>query len=191
MRIASLSIGPMAVATTVIVLGCGLIDVTPNGGGSSTTAAAADGGTDAAVESGVQGGNCGIESGTGQQLCQATSLCPMVVVDTTAMPHCGFRIKAGATELVCACGDMICSMGAYTTCTQAAGLLASQTEQQVCAQLSEDRCTPGTSTPSEPGSSGSSGTSGTSGTSGGTGTCDHQCLQECGGGGGCASICGC
>jgi hypothetical protein len=115
----------------------------------------------------------------------------MVVVDTTAMPHCGFRIKAGATELVCACGDMICSMGAYTTCTQAAGLLASQTEQQVCAQLSEDRCTPGTSTPSEPGSSGSSGTSGTSGTSGGTGTCDHQCLQECGGGGGCASICGC
>ena len=185
MRIASVLVVPMASATALIVLGCGLIDVTPNGGGSSTSSSAADGGPDAYVEAGVQGGNCGIESNTGQQLCQATSLCPTVVVDTTAMPHCGFRIKAGATELVCACGDMICSMGPYTTCTQAAGLLASQTEQQVCAQLAEDRCTPGMPAATDPGSSG------TSGTSGGTGTCDHQCLSECGSGGGCASICGC
>jgi hypothetical protein len=196
MRIAPASlfpIVPMAAAAAGLILGCGLVDITPSGGGTATSAGtAADGGTDASVESGVVGANCGIESGSGQQLCQATSLCPTLVVDTTAMPHCGFRIKSGATELVCACGEMICSMGAYTTCTQAANLLATQSEQQVCTQLAEDRCSPGTAPPPDgSGSSGSSGTSGSSGSSGGGGTCDHQCLSECGGGGGCASICGC
>lgn len=187
MRISLFAPVTFAALAACFLLGCGMLDVTPSGGGSaSSSGGPADGGTDASVEAGVTGANCGIESGSGQQLCQATSLCPMLVVDTMAMPHCGFRIKAGATELVCACGEMICSMGAYTTCTQAANLLASQTEQQVCAQLSEDRCSPGTAS-----SSGSSGTSGTSGTSGASGTCDHQCLSECGGGGGCASICGC
>jgi len=137
-----------------------------------------------AVEAGVVGANCGIESGSGQQLCQATSICPTLVVDTQAFPHCGFRIKGGATELVCACGQLLCSMGTYTTCTQAAALLMMQTEQQVCTQLAEDRCSAGTAAPS-------SGGSGTSGSSGAKGTCDHTCLAECGGGGGCASICGC
>jgi hypothetical protein len=186
MRIALFAPVSLAAIAACLVLGCGLVDLTPSGGGTATSASPADGGTDASVESGVQGANCGIESGSGQQLCQATSLCPTLVVDTTALPHCGFRIKAGATELVCACGDMICSMGAYTTCTQAASLLTSQTEQQVCAQLSEDRCSKGTAAAPD-----GTGTSGTSGTSGAGGTCDHQCLQECGGGGGCASICGC
>ena len=188
MRIAPVSLFPLAAAAAALVLGCGMVDIAPAGGGSTASkATAADGGTDAAVEAGVVGANCGIESGSGQQLCQATSICPTLVVDTQAFPHCGFRIKGGSTELVCACGQLLCSMGTYTTCTQAAALLMTQTEQQVCTQLAEDRCSAGTTAPP----SGSSGTSGTSGSSGARGTCDHTCLAECGGGGGCASICGC
>jgi hypothetical protein len=178
MRIAPVSLLPLAASAAALVLGCGIVDIAPAGGGGSkaTSAAVADGGSDAAVEAGVVGANCGIESGSGQQLSQA-------------FPHCGFRIKSGATELVCACGQLLCSMGTYTTCTQAAALLMTQTEQQVCTQLAEDRCSAGTAAPS--GSSGTSGTSGASGSSGASGTCDHTCLAECGGGGGCASICGC
>lgn len=189
MRIAPASILPLAALSACLVLGCGIAQLS-QGGGGGTSGGAADGGTDATVEAGVQGANCGIESGSGQQLCQATSICPTLVVDTQAFPHCGFRIKGGATELICACGQLLCSMGTYTTCTQAAALLTSQTEQQVCTQLAEDRCSPGAAASSS-GSSGTSGTSGTSGSSGATGTCDHQCLSDCGGGGGCASICGC
>ncbi|MDB5218331.1 MAG: hypothetical protein JWO86_6258 [Myxococcaceae bacterium] len=183
MRIAPASILPLAALSACLVLGCGIAQLS-QGGGGGTSGGAADGGTDATVEAGVQGANCGIESGSGQQLCQATSICPTLVVDTQAFPHCGFRIKGGATELICACGQLLCSMGTYTTCTQAAALLTSQTEQQVCTQLAEDRCSPGAA-------ASSSGSSGTSGSSGATGTCDHQCLSDCGGGGGCASICGC
>ena len=39
-------------------------------------------------------------------------------------------------------------MGIFTTCSQAAQLLSSQTEQQVCNQLSEGRCTETSSSPS-------------------------------------------
>ena len=174
MRIASLT-GPVITLATLVAFGCGIEQLSQGGGSSASTAS--DGGTDAA-DAGVLGAGCGIESGSGQQLCIATSLCPKVVVDTTAMPHCGFRIKGGASELVCACGDSICSMGAFSTCTQAASLLQSQTEAAVCAQVGEGRCF--AATPSTSSSSSSSGS-----------TCDRQCLQECGSGAGCASICGC
>ena len=178
---------PVAVVTLVglavsIVVGCGIEQLSQGGGtGSTSSSSSAEGGADAA-EAGVSGAGCGIESGSGAQLCVATSLCPTVVVDTQALPHCGFRIKAGASELVCACGDQICSMGAFTTCAQAAGLLVSQTEASVCTQVAEGRCSAGSAASSSSGSSGSS----SSGSS-----CDKTCLQECGGGGGCASICGC
>jgi hypothetical protein len=178
MRTAPLSL--FAFSACVIV-GCGIEQLSQGGSGSSTSASTpADGGTDAAGDSGVIGAGCGIESGSGTQLCVATSACPTVVVDTQALPHCGFRIKAGASELVCGCGDSICSMGAYTTCAQAAALLSSQTEQQVCTQLAEGRCSAGVPTPSTSSSSGSSGSS-----------CDKACMAEWGGGGACASICGC
>jgi hypothetical protein len=165
-----------------LVVGCGIEQLT-QGGGKSTEPAASDGGTEAAAEAGVQGAGCGIETGSGTQLCVATSLCPKVVVDTQALPHCGFRIRAGASELVCACGDSLCSMGVFSTCAQAAALLTSQTEQQVCTQLAEGRCSAGVPATSSSGASGSG--------SGGNPSCDKQCLSECGGGGACASICGC
>jgi len=161
--------------------GCALAQLTQGGGETESTpaAAATDAGT-AAVDAAVQGAGCGIETGSGAQLCVATSLCPTVVVDTQALPHCGFRIKAGSSELVCGCGESICSMGAFTTCAQAAQLLLTQTESAVCAQVVEERCTTTAQAPAPTSSSSSSGS-----------TCDKVCLQECGGGGGCASICGC
>lgn len=162
-----------------VIVGCGIEQLSQGGGGSDKSAStAADGGSDAAGDSGIVGGGCGIESGSGTQLCVATSLCPQVAVDTTALPHCGFRIKGSSSELVCACGDQICSMGAFTTCAQAAKLLTSQTEQQVCTQVAEQRCSAGV--PAAGSSTSSSGSS-----------CDKACLSECGGGGACASICGC
>lgn len=177
MRIAPAVLSALAAC---FIVGCGIEQLTQGGSsGSSGSAAATDGGSDAASEA-ATGAGCGIESGSGVQLCVATSACPSVVVDTQALPHCGFRLKGGSSELVCACGDSICSMGAYTTCAQAASLLTSQTESQVCMQIAEGRC-----------SVGSPGPSSSSGSSGGNPTCDRQCLQECGGGGGCASICGC
>jgi hypothetical protein len=183
MRIAP---GVAFVLAACFAAGCALAQLTQGGGSETETAAtaAADAGGDtAAAEPAVKGAGCGVESGSGAQLCIATSLCPTVVVDTQALPHCGFRIKAGSSELVCACGESICSMGAFTTCAQAAQLLLTQTEAAVCAQVAEERCT--TPTPAV-GSSGSSGASSSSGS-----PCDKTCLQECGGGGGCASICGC
>ena len=174
MRIASLA-WPVFALATALTAGCGIEQLTQ--GGSSSSAAKGDGGTDAA-EAGIVGAGCGIESGSGQQLCIATSICPNVVVDTGALPHCGFRVKGAASELVCGCGDSVCSMGAFTTCAQAAALLQSQTEAAVCMQVAEGRCFAGT--PSTSSSSGSS-----------KPTCDRSCLQECGQGAGCASICGC
>jgi hypothetical protein len=176
MRIASLT-GPVITLATIVAFGCGIEQLSQ--GGSS--AAASDAGAGDGGDSGVLGAGCGIESGSGQQLCVATSLCPNVVVDTEAMPHCGFRIKGSSSELVCGCGDSICSMGAFTTCTQAAALLQSQSEGAVCAQVGEGRCSVG-----KPSTSSSSSSSSSSGS-----TCDRSCLQECGSGAGCASICGC
>jgi hypothetical protein len=172
MRIAALT-WPVVAFATMAAVGCGIEQLTQ---GDKKAGASADGGTDAG-EAGIVGAGCGIESGSGQQLCVATSVCPNVVVDTQALPHCGFRVKGTTPELVCACGDSVCSMGAYTTCAQAAALLQSQTESAVCTQVAEGRCFAGT--PS------------TSSSSGSNPTCDRQCLQECGSGAGCASICGC
>jgi hypothetical protein len=160
-----------------LLVGCGLEQLTQNGSSGGTSSSSKDGGTKAAADSGVTGAGCGLESGSGVQLCRATSACPTLVVDSQALPHCGFRIKGGSSELVCGCGEALCSMGVYTTCTQAANLLASQTEAQVCTQLAEGRCSEGNPT--------------SSGGSSSDPNCDRTCLKECGGGGGCASLCGC
>ncbi len=156
------------------VAACG-IEQLSQGGTSSGSAATSDGGADAAAEAGATGQGCGVESGTGATLCTVTSQCPSVPMDTETFPNCGYRIRGGLSELVCACGESICSMGAFTTCTQAAQLMASQSEASVCAQVGEGRCTAG---------------SPVSG-SGANPTCDRTCLSQCGGGAGCASICGC
>ena len=182
MRIAPLAAFLFAACVTA---GCAVAQQLLNGGGGSgTDTTSAEGGVEAGVDASIVGAGCGVDTNSGAQLCAATSLCPTVVVDTETFPHCGFRIKGSSSELVCGCGESICSMGPFTTCAQAAGLLTSQSEASVCAQVGEDRCTKMPATPSM--TSSSSGTSGNSNP-----TCDHTCLQECGSGAGCATICGC
>lgn len=174
------------VPLTVSILGaCALPKLTTGDEGASAASSTDAGASDA----GFVGGGCGTESSTGAQLCTATTMCPTLVVDTQAMPHCGFRLRNGVPDLVCTCGTSICSMGVFDTCLQAANLLANQTEASVCAQISEGRClevTPGSApVVDQTKSSSSSSTS-----SGGTG-CDQQCVKDCGGGAACAAVCNC
>ena len=131
---------------------CGLDNITQGG---TTGTGSGDAGT-AAQDAGPVGEGCGVESQTGITLCVATSLCPEVVVDTQSFPHCGFRIVGGQVDLVCGCSEAVCSMGAFSTCAQAAQLLTGQTEAQVCTQVAEGRCLPaaGAGTSSSGGSSG-------------------------------------
>ena len=180
--------GPFGLAALVIaasVVACGLENITTGGNrdaGTTPTPAATEPTSDAGPA--LTGTACGPEENSGATLCRATSQCPSVAVDPQGLPHCGFRIKGSSSELVCGCGEALCPMGTFTTCAQAAQLITSQTEAQVCQQLAEGRCAPTTG-------SSSSSSSGSSGTSGASGTCDKVCLAECGGGAGCASVCGC
>jgi hypothetical protein len=105
------------------------------------------------------------------------STCPSVVVDTQAMPDCGFRIRGSVVDLVCACGTAICPMGAFTTCAEATRLLAEQTTSSVCTQLAEGRCSEAAPT-TTPGNDGNP-------------ACDRQCVRDCGGGSACAAVCNC
>lgn len=148
------------------------------GGDGAEAGAAATTGDGGASASPV-GGACGIEENSGSQLCRAVSTCPNVVVDSQAMPHCGFRIRGAAVDLVCGCNDSLCPVGIFTTCAEAAQLLANQTEQGVCIQLAEGRCFETAAQPS------------TSKQSGGNPACDRQCVTDCGGGAACAEICNC
>lgn len=170
-------------AFAALASACGLEQLATGakGADAGAPADAADAG-DGAVWTG-QG--CGVESQSGLTLCTATSMCPQVVVDTQAFPHCGFRIRGASVDLVCGCNGYVCPMGVFTSCTQATDLLTSQTEGAVCTQVNEGRCAAAAGS-----SSGSSGSSGSSSSSGGAG-CDRQCLAECGGGAACASVCNC
>jgi hypothetical protein len=160
------------VVVSSVAAACALPDFSAgSGGGKGSDAGAGDGGDGGPAVSGL---GCGTDFETGIPLCLATSVCPMVVVDGQAFPTCGFRIRGSAVDLVCACGTQICTMGAYTTCAQAAQLLTSQTYQSVCAQVNEGRCV------DAPNPSG-----------GGPSTCDRSCLDRCGGGAACARLCNC
>jgi hypothetical protein len=176
----------LVVAAGLLVVACGLEnrDGADRAGADGGPTATGDGG----AEAGVQGAYCGAERQTGIQLCAATSMCPDIVIDTQAMPSCGFRIRGSAVDLVCGCGEQVCPMGIFSNCTQAAQLLANQSEGQVCAQISEGRCTSATNAST---SSTSSGGSTSSSSSSGNTACDKQCYADCGGGAACASVCNC
>lgn len=163
-------------AVGVFALGC--LDLN-QGGGDGLEGGTGTPDASPAGEAGIVGGGCGLEQTSSIELCVATSMCPDVVVDTQAMPRCGFRLRGGMVDLVCACGTAICPVGAFSTCAEASQLLANQTEQTVCIQLAEGRC-------SESGMSSPSGASGS-----GHPACDRQCMKECGGGEACASVCNC
>lgn len=184
MRALGAVLGTCVVIAGMLAFGCEELgqalgaDAGADDAGSATTTGA-DAGT-------VVGGNCGVESQTGVQLCAATSKCPNLVVDTQAMPNCGFRVRGVAVDLVCACGTALCPMGVFATCDEAKQLLATQTEQGVCVQVSEGRCMDtATAAPS------SSSSSSTSSSGSANPACDQQCMKDCGGGAGCASVCNC
>ncbi len=190
--VAALLVGPSLIA-------CAALDSLGTGGGGAGSGGeggvAADG---SAVDATVAGQGCGVERGTGLTLCRSTSVCPNLVVDSEAFPDCGFLIRGAAVDLVCACGESLCSMGAYVTCSQAGQLLTSQTETGVCSQVADGRCTDiaastSSSSSSSTSSTSSSSTSSSSSSSSGSGSssCDRQCLSECGGGAACAQMCGC
>jgi hypothetical protein len=142
----------------------------------------------ASPDASIVGGGCGVEQQTGATLCIATSMCPEVVVDTQAMPSCGFRVRGASVDLVCACGTALCPMGTFATCGEAVQLLTNQTESAVCVQVAEGRCIESTASTS---SSTSSTSSSASSSSGGNPACDRQCVKDCGGGAACASVCNC
>lgn len=179
----------LAAGTFALTYGCAL-QPTSQTGSSSSASSTQDGGV---VDAGIYGAGCGVDDGTGAVLCTAVSTCPHTFVDTQATPHCGFRIRGSIAELVCGCGNSICSMGSFTTCDQAQRLLNTQTEQGVCVQVADQRCEVSTSRGSSSSSSSSNGNG--TGTTTGTGKpapkCDPQCMSECGGGAACASICEC
>lgn len=165
----------LVLAVPLLAGACGLEQLTQGSKADAGTAAVADAG---AGEAGVTGAACGVHGDTGVGLCRATSKCPTVAVDSDTHPNCGFRITGSSVDLVCACGTAICPMGTFATCPQAASLLATQSEVVVCQQINEGRCLETRQTGA--GSSGSSGSS-----------CDKACIAQCGGGAGCASVCGC
>lgn len=175
----------LCLALVLVFAGCGLDQL--NTGAGSRGDGGADGGGDAGGDAGIEGAGCGTERQTGMTLCAATSMCPELVVDTQAFPSCGFRIRGSSVDLVCGCGEQICPMGVFATCREAAELLSSQTEQGVCVQVGEGRCTAA----SGAGTSSSSSSSSSGGSSSGGIGCDRQCLKDCGGGAGCASVCNC
>ena len=161
-------------STAVFASGC--LELTQSGTGGDDAGASGSSGS-AGADAGVTGVACGTELNTGVQLCRATSTCPNVVVDSQAMPHCGFRIRGTAADLVCACGTYLCSGGTFATCTDVAQLLANQTDQGICVQVAEGRCVESAS--SSPASSNENP------------ACDRECMKDCGGGEACAFVCNC
>lgn len=166
---------------SALACGFGCAQITQEGasssGGSGAIGSPVTGG-DGGADAGIKGDGCGVDRETGATLCAVTSMCPSVIVDRDVFPSCGFRIRGAQVDLLCACTGSLCPIGVFGTCAQAAELLAKQNEVTVCAQVNEGRCTTGG------GASSSSGSSGTK-------TCDRACLTECGGGAGCAELCGC
>ena len=164
-------------ASALVVAGCSGINFgDKQGAGSGATSASSSAAT-SPPDAGAKGIDCVTEQTTGATICTGVSSCPQLVVDHDVYPDCGFRVKGTTLDLECACNGSLCPIGVAMTCEQAKQLLSAQTEQTVCIQVGEGRCTAGTPT---------------TGTGGGpTSTCDKACSGQCGGDPGCIKGCGC
>lgn len=156
-------------------------------GGGSGHPADAGAGSDAGARSDAGGGSsgghgatsgtgCATDPTSGVTLCEAIAQCPGLVVDQGAFPGCGFRMQAASTyDLECACGDVLCPIGAATSCADAAQLLdQAQSSLSVCQEASSGTCMPLTA-----------------GGGGSQGTCDKACESQCAGDPNCIQMCGC
>ena len=97
---------------------------------------------------------------------------PSVRTSSSIRKRCRLRLphRGSVVDLVCACSGAICPVGIFSTCAEAAELLANQTEQGVCVQVAEGRCAEINGPPA------------TTSSSGGNPACDRQCVKDCGGG---------
>jgi hypothetical protein len=126
------------------------------------------------TDGGVVGAGCAVDPETRVELCTTVNVCPRLAVDHDVFPFCGLRPRGDFFDLACWCNGFVCPMGAPTTCTEARRLLETQFEAQVCAQVSEGRCTQ----PQRDGVDGGR-------------RCDEDCLRACGGGSASGEVCGC
>lgn len=163
---------PLACLAALLTLGGCLqfgLDPSTDGG--------ADGGAGSASDASPRaptGADCAQDQLTGVVLCAENSLCPDVRVDRDKFPNCGYRVQGTVIDLQCDCQGALCSMGSAATCEQAATLLAQQSEQWVCTQVSEGRCF------GEPIRD-----------SGSSSSCDRSCANDCAGVPTCLQMCGC
>jgi hypothetical protein len=149
------------------------LDPADNGASAATASSSrADAGGDAATSTGGTG--CVVDSVSNVMLCTSVDACPGLAVDHDLYPDCGFRVPALSIDVLCVCGDSLCSLGTALSCPQIQAMLAQSSELAVCAQENEGRCAargPVKPTPS--------------------GSCDHTCASECAGDPGCFRLCGC
>jgi hypothetical protein len=143
-----------------------------NSGSSATSASSPADAGDAARA--VSGTGCAVDSVSNVTLCTSIDPCPGVVIDHDVYPDCGFRVPALSIDVLCVCGDSLCSMGTALSCAQIQAMLTQGSELAVCTQENEGRCA--ARGPVKPASSGS---------------CDRTCASECAGNPGCFRLCGC
>lgn len=163
---ACLQIGPPGTDGTT---GAGASTSTPAGVSSETSK---DAGSTISITA-TNAVGCGADTTSGVVLCKGVSACSGLRLDSEIYPDCGFRVPSSSIDLECVCGDYLCPVGAALNCTQAANLLADQSEYLVCLQQMEGRCAPRSTKPAKASS------------------CDQTCLAECAGNSGCAFLCGC
>jgi hypothetical protein len=146
---------------------------TSSTGGTSSSAASSGGVT------ATSGTGCTTDPQSGITLCEQISNCPGVDVEPGAFPGCGFRLHGTSLyDLECDCSDLLCPMGAPSSCTTAQQLLDQQgSSLAVCEQVSEGTCL------SLVGDGGASSSTSTS--------CDKVCESECAGEPDCLQLCGC
>jgi|CZKU01.1.fsa_nt_gi hypothetical protein len=165
-----------------------LQDVSTGTGTTDPTAAASTAASSA--NSVPSGAGCTTDSASQITLCEESSVCPMIDVDQSILPGCGFRLRPGAViDLECMCADSLCPIGVADSCDQALQLLTSETSALgVCQEASNGHCVQVTA--SDAGTT--TGTAATTTTPAATpSTCDKQCESECAGEPDCIQLCGC
>ena len=148
---------------------------------NSSTTQAGNLNQDAAVTSlNATGVACVTDPATQITLCNATSLCPTVSVNTQQFPNCGFRTLQPSFDLECICfGNYLCPVGSpVSSCQEVSALFASKTLNDICNQVSLGYCAQNTGIPNN-------------GTGGAASSCDQTCYSGCVGAPACIVACGC
>jgi hypothetical protein len=171
----------IAFASALVLLACSDAqlgtDTGSSGGGGTSTGSTSSGAAGTTSSGGGGGAACATDMQTGVTLCEELNGCPGVDVDQGSFPGCGFRLHgAGPIDLECLCnGTILCPIGAPSSCSAAAQLLAQQgSSLTVCQQVDQGGCLDlGADAGTAPSS------------------CDRACESQCQSDPGCISLCGC